>query len=29
VMLGFPALLLLVERWRKKHGATAEPPQES
>jgi predicted RND superfamily exporter protein len=22
VLLGFPSLLLLVERWRRKHGAT-------
>jgi hypothetical protein len=28
VLLGFPALLLLVERWRRKHGTTA-PAQES
>jgi hypothetical protein len=27
VLLGFPALLLLVERWRRKHG-TATPAQE-
>ncbi|WP_338871721.1 efflux RND transporter permease subunit [Myxococcus stipitatus] len=30
VLLGFPALLLLVERWRRKHGArTDEPAQEA
>jgi hypothetical protein len=28
VLLGFPALLLLVERWRRKHSTTA-PAQES
>jgi predicted RND superfamily exporter protein len=28
VLLGFPSLLLLVERWRRKHGTTA-PPAES
>ncbi|MBN1204098.1 MAG: hypothetical protein JXB05_04140 [Myxococcaceae bacterium] len=28
VLLGFPALLLLVERWRRKHGSTASA-QES
>lgn len=28
VLLGFPALLLLVERWRRKHGTTA-PAQEN
>jgi len=28
VLLGFPALLLLVERWRRKHGTTT-PPTES
>ncbi|AGC41812.1 hypothetical protein MYSTI_00462 [Myxococcus stipitatus DSM 14675] len=30
VLLGFPALLLLVERWRRKHGAASdEPAQEA
>jgi len=28
VLLGFPALLLMVERWRRKHGATAEAQPE-
>ncbi|QSQ11517.1 efflux RND transporter permease subunit [Myxococcus landrumensis] len=26
VLLGFPALLLLVERWRRKHGAASDEP---
>ncbi|MFY2556176.1 efflux RND transporter permease subunit [Corallococcus terminator] len=28
VLLGFPSLLLLVERWRRKHGASAEQPEQ-
>jgi predicted RND superfamily exporter protein len=28
VMLGFPALLLLVERWRKKHGSSTVTVKE-
>jgi predicted RND superfamily exporter protein len=28
VLLGFPSLLLLVERWRRRHGTTPETPEE-
>ncbi|MCY1017559.1 efflux RND transporter permease subunit [Pyxidicoccus sp. MSG2] len=28
VLLGFPSLLLMVERWRRRHGTTPETPEE-
>ncbi|QSQ20894.1 MMPL family transporter [Pyxidicoccus parkwayensis] len=28
ILLGFPSLLLMVERWRRRHGTTPETPEE-